>query len=314
MTTNANSAAGADLLSSEICVSTSPAGANQMPRYGAEPNRPPANCKAQAGGHCVTRRTVMNVIASTAAVAAVPIASPGTASSQDVILVAAAKELDVCDDEIESLHSLYDDEAIDREEYQVWDGRRDRSIATLINEPATSLLGLRAKATAMQMPTVSDSYEDHGGIGQSLAEDILGDTLAEFQAVLGDDAKLIDLARRIAEVKPEEYGIGAENKRCAEVYHPILRDVGHEEAYERSGLRAAEARAVEVSNQIMGLYAQAIKLIPTGLAGYRALARATMLAFYGDKIIPGDTKDWDGIAVILSALTGAPVDRRKLAS
>src|ERR1700735_4019586 len=65
-----NSAAGAVQLSSQSDVPTSPAIASQMPRYGAEPERVPAISKAQAGGHCVTRRTVMNLIVSSAAVVA----------------------------------------------------------------------------------------------------------------------------------------------------------------------------------------------------------------------------------------------------
>jgi hypothetical protein len=71
-----NSAAGADLLSSEFCVSTSPAGANQMPRKGAEPERVPAISKAQAGGHRVTRRTLMNSLVALPIAASVPISSP----------------------------------------------------------------------------------------------------------------------------------------------------------------------------------------------------------------------------------------------
>ena len=67
-----NSAAGAVQLSSQSDVPTSSAIASQMPRYGAEPQRVPAISKAQAGGHCVTRRSVMNMISSTAAFAAVP--------------------------------------------------------------------------------------------------------------------------------------------------------------------------------------------------------------------------------------------------
>jgi hypothetical protein len=64
-----NSAAGAVQLSSQSDVPTSLAGASQMPRYGAEPERVPAISKAQAGGHCVTRRTAMNLmIGGTAAV------------------------------------------------------------------------------------------------------------------------------------------------------------------------------------------------------------------------------------------------------
>lgn len=92
MTTNANSAASADLLSSEIGVSTSLAGASQMPRDGTEFGRVPAISKARAGGHCVTRRAAMNLIVSGAAVLAA-----GIVSSNDPVEAAC---LNPADDEI----------------------------------------------------------------------------------------------------------------------------------------------------------------------------------------------------------------------
>jgi hypothetical protein len=74
-----NSAAGAVQLSSQSDVPTSLAGASQMPRYGAEPERVPAISKAQAGGHCVTRRTAMNLMVG---VTAAVIGSRMSATSQ----------------------------------------------------------------------------------------------------------------------------------------------------------------------------------------------------------------------------------------
>lgn len=66
------SARGAVQLSSQSVVPTSPATASQMPRYGAEPEQVPAISKAQAGGHCVTRRTLMNIAISAAALVTAP--------------------------------------------------------------------------------------------------------------------------------------------------------------------------------------------------------------------------------------------------
>ena len=75
-----NSAARAVQLSSQSDVPTSAATASQMPRYGAEPERVPAISKAQAGGHCVTRRTAMNLmIGGTAAVIGSPMYSASRA-------------------------------------------------------------------------------------------------------------------------------------------------------------------------------------------------------------------------------------------
>ena len=66
MTTN-TSAPGADQLSSPADVSTSPANASQTGRGLIEPTQPASICKAQAGGHCVTRRNVMNLAVRSAA-------------------------------------------------------------------------------------------------------------------------------------------------------------------------------------------------------------------------------------------------------
>jgi hypothetical protein len=69
MTVTTTSAPGAVQLSSRIDASTSPANASQIAGKGAEPDRVPAICKAQAGGHRVTRRSLMNMFVGTAAVA-----------------------------------------------------------------------------------------------------------------------------------------------------------------------------------------------------------------------------------------------------
>jgi hypothetical protein len=110
-----NSAAGADLLSSEFCVSTSPAGANQMPRKGAEPERVPAISKAQAGGHCVTRRTVMNIAVSSAALVSAPLAT-FVGETADAKLLAIKERISTLyekahehDEEIARLHEITHD-------------------------------------------------------------------------------------------------------------------------------------------------------------------------------------------------------------
>jgi hypothetical protein len=84
MTTTTTSAPGADQLSSRIDVSTSPATASQTAVKKTEPDRVPATCKAQAGGHRVTRRNLMNIaINAGALVAAPPIAVAASVVSQE---------------------------------------------------------------------------------------------------------------------------------------------------------------------------------------------------------------------------------------
>jgi hypothetical protein len=42
-------------------------------------------------------------------------------------------------------------------------------------------VGIRAKASALQVRTIGDSFEDHESIADSLAADILGDTMGGLQ-------------------------------------------------------------------------------------------------------------------------------------
>jgi hypothetical protein len=86
MTTITTSAPGADELSSRIDVSTSPANASLTVRKPAEPENVPATCKAQAGGHRVTRRTLMNIAVNSVALVAAPIAIPTPAVSEEANL------------------------------------------------------------------------------------------------------------------------------------------------------------------------------------------------------------------------------------
>ncbi|GGI24161.1 hypothetical protein [Bradyrhizobium guangdongense] len=94
-------------------------------------------------------------------------------NSRDRALVEAFKHIVVCDDAIDELMRRYGDDHGDREDSKSWEAQRNEDIETLVNTPASTAEGLRAKASAMQIRTIADSYEDHGGIGTSLAADVL---------------------------------------------------------------------------------------------------------------------------------------------
>jgi hypothetical protein len=117
MTTLATSARGAVRLSSQAYVSTSPATASQMPRYGAEPKQVPAISKAQAGGQCVTRRTLMNIAVNSAALVAAPISASAYKDSDDTVLLdlvaqfwAADERATEYDEQIEPLFDVWNTE------------------------------------------------------------------------------------------------------------------------------------------------------------------------------------------------------------
>jgi hypothetical protein len=72
MTITTTSAPGAVQLSSSAGASTSSTNAFQTASKETEPDRVPAICKAQAGGHRVTRRTLMNIAINAGALVAAP--------------------------------------------------------------------------------------------------------------------------------------------------------------------------------------------------------------------------------------------------
>jgi hypothetical protein len=92
MIVNGYNAAGAAQLSSRSDVPTSLVIASQMPRQAAEPEQVPAISKAQAGGHCVTRRNIMNIAVSSAALAVAP--SVALLDVPDAEVVAAGKKFE----------------------------------------------------------------------------------------------------------------------------------------------------------------------------------------------------------------------------
>ena len=105
-------------------------------------------------------------------------ASAISRDGRDRALVEAFNHIVVCDDAIDELMRRYGDDHGDREDSKSWEARRNENIETLVNTPASTVEGLRAKASAMQIKTIADSYEDHGGIGTSLAADVLRTALS----------------------------------------------------------------------------------------------------------------------------------------
>jgi len=97
-----------------------------------------------------------------------------TQSDSDVELVEAAAGLDSTDRAIEDMHKKHGDDADSRDDYHALEETRDEHIATLITVPATSTVGIQAKASVLRSQRMIEDYNRHQQVAVSLAEDILG--------------------------------------------------------------------------------------------------------------------------------------------
>jgi hypothetical protein len=76
------------------------------------------------------------------------------------------------EDAIEALHKKHGDDADSREDYLKCQDMRDDAVETLISVPASSMDGIKAKASALQLQVLFEDYESHQAIALSLAEDL----------------------------------------------------------------------------------------------------------------------------------------------
>jgi hypothetical protein len=110
------------------------------------------------------------------------------------------------------------------------------------------------------------------------------------------DAELIDLGRRISEVRVRER---ESDKECS-----ALLDSGDDAA-----LEAAEARNDAITAELCVLHDRMLnEKPPKTLAGFVAIGLAIVQFCWNDKIEDfGPTGDHQGIRMILSGLTGIPL-------
>ena len=120
-----------------------------------------------------SRRNFLTTAAGIAAggtLAAVPaFAAPPQVDGE---LRQASNDLVEIDAAIDRLHKSYGDDADSRGDYHELEARRDDAIGTLISVPASSMIGIKAKAAALQIGELFDDYEAHQQIALSLAEDL----------------------------------------------------------------------------------------------------------------------------------------------
>ena len=105
------------------------------------------------------------------ALAVVP-ASAVSVSLTDGELRQASDDLVEIDAAIERLHKKYGDDADSRDDYRELEERRNDAIGTLSSVPASSMIGIKAKASALQLDELFIDFESHQQIALSLAEDI----------------------------------------------------------------------------------------------------------------------------------------------
>jgi hypothetical protein len=116
----------------------------------------------------------MNTIVALPIVAAVSTAAPALPLSQDPALVEAVQDLAVCDRAINQMLRDLGDVAEERDDFKALQERRNENIATLIEHPATSMDGYRAKASALQLRDLIGDYDQHQQVAVSLADDLTG--------------------------------------------------------------------------------------------------------------------------------------------
>jgi hypothetical protein len=106
------------------------------------------------------------------------------------------------------------------------------------------------------------------------------------------------------------YFTEAEMERRAEAldaWRAWQRDL--DQARQESGLADAEDKADAISAEMGDLYRQMLKLKPQTLEGFQALALATIENCWGDEIpAPREVSDEQGVALLISALTGVPIE------
>ena len=108
------------------------------------------------------------------ALAAVPASAVSLDNPQgDGELRQASEDIVEIDAAIERLHKKYGEAADSRDDYHELEARRDDAIGTLISVPASSMVGIKAKAAALQIGELFDDYERHQEIAVSLADDLI---------------------------------------------------------------------------------------------------------------------------------------------
>ena len=107
------------------------------------------------------------------ALAAVPASAVSLDNPQgDGELRQASNDLVEIDAAIDRLHKSYGDDADSRGDYHELEARRDDAIGTLSSVPASSMIGIKAKASALQLDELFLDFESHREIALSLAEDL----------------------------------------------------------------------------------------------------------------------------------------------
>ena len=167
----------------------------------------------------------------------------------DAALTSALAELRMIDAAMAALMQGHDREANDVPCYSDLDDAREAAIDVLEMKAAQGMIGLRAKAAALQVRTITESSDQADRIAQSLARDLLA----------------ID-GRAIAPQSDPIFAAIAEGKRLLQISAEVYRlpDIG------RDPLPEKEAASDALSAHVYGVL---LKTVPTTAAGCAALIK-----------------------------------------
>jgi hypothetical protein len=233
----------------------------------------------------------MNSLVALPIVTAVPTAVPalpGNASTDELLVTASQGLLSVID-AIEQMHREHaasgaKGDADERRDYQDLLVVRENHITTLIEIPATSSVGLQAKAAVLRSDDVFADYAVHQDIAVSLAQDLCGASLQYSLATIVDPTFTVigeHHAAARAHVNAVRAEFGFEEERVS------IRDMDPETLKQYQALEAATAAA---SDRMHIAGKNLLTTLPTTAKGIAALClyMAPLLEEDGSARLPLD--------------------------
>ncbi|WGS02212.1 hypothetical protein MTX26_15905 [Bradyrhizobium sp. ISRA443] len=147
-----------------------------------------------------------------------PPVGPAEPMLQDRALIDAAQALAACYQAVNKMLGDLGEEAEETDEYAALLDRCNANIASLIERPATSKEGYRAKASALQLQDLIGDYRQHQQVAVSLADDLTGMCSVpqldrEVPAASRPDAKLLELGQELERLLAFERPLSEESSR-----------------------------------------------------------------------------------------------------
>ncbi|WP_321177281.1 hypothetical protein [Bradyrhizobium sp. USDA 3256] len=226
---------------------------------------------------------------------------PASWPERDGELREALESLKAHDLALAGLHKAHGDEADSREDYRELEEARDDCLSTLINTEASSMVGVLAKATALQQQALIEDYEGHQSIAISLAEDLVRPSQACREVAPAKtmvpsghpDRELIELGGQFIEISR------GRDTALATLEAADGRD------------KTAEAAFDDAMDQLRSIYARMIGIRPTTVEGMRAIASAVFHFEWDGKVENFDgTIESTALAALVAGLLDKPLPEK----